>query len=80
MVAELEGAATPEPTAGPLTKTYCGPRLRLKPPTAARHQHCAESIRWRRQVLNVTTWIGSAISLSFAVTEVVTTGGYGGSS
>ncbi len=74
MAAEVEGAAAPELTEGPFTRSYCGPPLRLTPPTPVRNQHYAESIRRQRQVLNITTWIGSAVSLSFAVMEIVTGG------
>jgi adenylate cyclase len=74
VAADVEGVAAPKLTEGPITRSYCGPPPRLKPPTPARNQHYAESIRRRRQVLNITTWIGSVINLTFSVMEVVTGG------
>jgi adenylate cyclase len=74
VAAGVEGAAAPEPTEGPFIRSYCGPPLRLTPQTPARNQHYAESIRRRRQVLNITTWIASVVSLSFVVVEIVAGG------
>jgi adenylate cyclase len=76
MAVEVPGAATPEPTAGPFIRTYCGPPLRLAPQTPARNQHYVDSGRRRRQVLNITTLIGSAVSLSFAVIDMVVGGAW----
>jgi adenylate cyclase len=70
----VEGVPAPEFTEGLIARSYCGPPPRLKPPTPVRNMHYAESIRRRRQVLNITTWIGSAVTLSFAVMEAMTGG------
>jgi len=76
MAVEVHGAAAPEPIEGPVIRSYCGPPPRLNPQAPARNQHYADSVRRRRQVLNITTWIGSAVSLSFAVMEFVTGGAW----
>ena len=74
MAVEVHGAAAPEPIEGPVIRSYCGPPPRLNPQAPARNQHYADSVRRRRQVLNITTWIASAVSLSFVVMEIFTGG------
>src|ERR1700737_4147859 len=71
MAAEERGS-TPHADTGPLARSYCGPPLRLTPPTPARNRHYAERIARSRRVINITTTIAAAVSASFSVMQLVT--------
>ncbi len=55
-------------------RSVCMPELALKHPVPARTQHYAESVASRLRVLQIATWIGAAISLSFGIFQL-TVGG-----
>ncbi len=51
-------------------RSVCMPELALKNPVPARTQHYAESLASRLRVLQIATWIGAAISLSFGIFQL----------
>ncbi|MCW2655704.1 MAG: adenylate cyclase [Mycobacterium sp.] len=71
MAAEVQGAAS-DVAAGPFARSYCGPPPHLRPEPTVRNTHYFESVLRRRRVLNITTYIAAAVSLSFSIMGLVT--------
>ncbi|HZA09827.1 adenylate/guanylate cyclase domain-containing protein [Mycobacterium sp.] len=73
MAAELDGTASEQP---PLfRRSYCGPPPRLAIRQPARIRHYLESIRRRRRVIDITTYLAAIVSVTFSVLQLVTPSG-----
>ena len=71
MAAEVRGIA-PHAGKGALAGSFCGPPLRLTPPTPARNRHYADRIARSRRVVNIVATIAAVVSGSFSVMQLVT--------